>query len=158
MNGPVLVNSETPTASDSVVINTTVVPDFSDVKETSEQVSTDVKPVPSTNDNLVSLLTDLRTDFLSVVKLVEALNKNVTSNSDKVKQLEQTLSRLVEAKLDQSVVPSVSPVQPVRPVQPVQTARPVQAARPVQTPQPEQKTKHAQQKTDKKKRSVFSQF
>ena len=171
MNGPVLVNSETPTVSESVVINTSSAPDFSDVKET----STDVKAEPSTNDNVVSLLTDLRADFLSVVKLVEALNKNVSSNGDKVKQLEQTLNKLVDkssvssAEPVQSVpsVQSVQSVQPVQPVQLVQTTKPAAArpaaarpasAKPATSVQVEQKTKHAQQKTDKKKRSVFSQF
>jgi hypothetical protein len=176
MNGPVLVNSETPTVSESVVINTSSAPDFSDVKET----STDVKVEPSTNENLVSLLTDLRADFLSVVKLVEALNKNVSSNGDKVKQLEQTLNKLVDKSSVSSVssaesaesvqsVPSVQYVQPVPPVQPAKpavakpvaakpaTARPA-SAKPAPSVQVEQKTKHAQQKTDKKKRSVFSQF
>jgi hypothetical protein len=107
---PVLVNSETtPTLTQSheqnaVIINTSAVPDFSDVREP-ENVSTkftDTQPVKDSvplsresNDTLKTLLNDLRTDFLAVVKLVDVLNRNVATYGEKIKNIEQNLNKLM---------------------------------------------------------------
>ena len=142
MNGPVLVNSENlNTTTETVVINTSVVPDFSDVSETpKEQDVVNVQNTAnelkqSTSNNVASLLTDLQADFLSVVKLVDALNKTVALYGDKVKHIEQTLTKGVDASSNNHVIldPVVQSTQVLPTSQPLPHTQPTRVSPAAQT-------------------------